>query len=75
MFHTSTAMLVAILTTAVAQAAVTPGYNVEVPEEIMTPDTIETRIGTMEFYEGVPTEKTVNYPGSHAQRGNYLQII
>jgi len=59
MFHTSTAILVAVLTTAMAQAAVTPGYNVEVPEEIMTPDTVATRIGTMEFYDGVPTEKTV----------------
>ncbi len=65
MFHTSTAILVAVLTTAMAQAAVTPGYNVEVPEEIMTPDTVATRIGTMEFYDGVPTEKTVTAVYDH----------
>jgi len=65
MFHTSTAILVAVLTTAMTQAAVTPGYNVEVPEEIMTPDTVETRIGTMEFYDGVPTDKTVTAVYDH----------
>jgi hypothetical protein len=42
-----------------AQAATTPGYNVKVPEDIMTPDKVETRIGTLDFYDGVPTEETV----------------
>jgi len=36
----------------------TPGYNTKVPESIMTPDKVETRIGTLEFFDGIPTKKT-----------------
>ena len=27
----------------------TPGYNNKIPQEIMTPDTVQTRIGTLNF--------------------------
>jgi hypothetical protein len=37
----------------------TPNYNTHIPEEIMTPDTVETHIGTLEFFDGVPTPETV----------------
>ncbi len=33
---------------AFAQAP-TPGYNHTIPEQILTPDTVETRIGTLKF--------------------------
>ena len=36
----------------------TPGYNTKIPESIMTPDKVETRIGTLEFFDGVPTRET-----------------
>ena len=36
----------------------TPGFNFEIPEKIMTPDTVETRIGRLEFVDGVPTAAT-----------------
>jgi len=37
----------------------TPGYNQKIPEEIMTPDKVETsRLGTLHFVDGVPTEET-----------------
>ncbi|MBT3254927.1 MAG: DUF1254 domain-containing protein [Deltaproteobacteria bacterium] len=36
----------------------TPGYNTKIPESILTPDTVETRIGTLEFFDGIPTKKT-----------------
>lgn len=36
----------------------TPGYNFRIPEKIMTPDRVETRIGTLEFVDGVPTPET-----------------
>ena len=36
----------------------TPGYNFRIPEKIMTPDRVETRIGTLEFVDGVPTHET-----------------
>jgi len=36
----------------------TPGFNQKIPEKIMTPDTVETRIGTLRFVDGVPTAET-----------------
>ncbi len=36
----------------------TPGYNTKIPEHIMTPDRVETRIGTLEFFDGIPTKET-----------------
>lgn len=37
----------------------TPGYNNEIPDSIMTPDKVKTRIGTLKFSDGLPSEKTV----------------
>ena len=42
-----------------AQAQATKGYNHKIPEKIMTPDKVETRIGTLEFFDGMPTKATV----------------
>lgn len=39
-------------------AQTTPGYNQLIPEKIMTPDRVETRIGVLEFDDGVPTTET-----------------
>jgi hypothetical protein len=30
----------------------------DIPESITTPNTVETRIGTLEFFDGIPTKKT-----------------
>lgn len=38
----------------------TPGYNHKIPEKIMTPDKVETRIGTLEFFDGMPLPETVD---------------
>ena len=38
---------------------VTPGYNRKIPEKILTPDRVETRLGTLEFFDGMPSEATV----------------
>ncbi|QEG43633.1 DUF1254 domain-containing protein [Roseimaritima ulvae] len=38
----------------------TPGYNQKIPEKIMTPDRVETRIGTLEFSDGRPNQATVD---------------
>ncbi|KPA21705.1 hypothetical protein shim_24120 [Shimia sp. SK013] len=35
-----------------------PGYNTPIPEDIMTPDVVETRIGTLRFDDGRPTPET-----------------
>jgi hypothetical protein len=36
----------------------TPNYNTYIPPEIMTPDTVETSISTLNFFDGVPTRET-----------------
>ena len=35
----------------------TPGFNTKIPESILTPDTVETRVGTLEFFDGIPTKE------------------
>ena len=53
------AVLAAALMTPTAFAQEpTPGYNNKILESIMTPDKVETRIGTLEFFDGIPTKKT-----------------
>ena len=42
-----------------ATEAPTPGFNFKIPEKIMTPDSVATRLGTLKFVDGVPTEETV----------------
>ena len=37
----------------------TPGYNNKIPDTILTPDTVDTRIGTLKFFDGSPTKDTV----------------
>ncbi len=39
-------------------STLTPNYNTRIPKKIMTPDRVETRIGTLEFYDGLPTKET-----------------
>lgn len=32
---------------------VTEGYNHKMPQEIMTPNAVQTRLGTLHFYDGI----------------------
>ncbi len=43
----------------------------DIPEEITTPDTVETRIGTLKFFDGFPDDKTTQlvYDNLDFQRG------
>ena len=36
-----------------------PEYAANVPPSIMTPDTVQSRIGTLKFFDGLPDEETV----------------
>jgi hypothetical protein len=36
----------------------TPGYNTPIPENIMTPGTVKTRLGTLNFTDGMPSAET-----------------
>jgi hypothetical protein len=38
----------------------TPKFNTEIPEKIMTPDQVSTRLGTLEFFDGMPTDATAS---------------
>ncbi len=43
----------------------TPGFNHHIPAEIMTPDSVETRIGRLEFFDGFPTAATTRTVYDH----------
>ena len=42
-----------------AEKDATPGFNIKIPEQIMTPDKVDSRIGQLTFFDGVPTGDTV----------------
>ncbi len=33
-------------------------YNTDIPEKILTPDVVDTRIGTLNFFDGLPSDET-----------------
>ncbi|CCV14362.1 DUF1254 domain-containing protein [Mesorhizobium sp. STM 4661] len=41
-----------------AYAQNTPGYNQKIPDQIMTPSKVETTIGTLDFFDGMPSPAT-----------------
>lgn len=49
---------VSALAIATAHAQNTPGFNHKIPAQIMTPDKVETRLGTLNFVDGIPTAET-----------------
>ncbi len=61
-------MMKAIMCAAVATIAATaawaqnqpaPKYKANVPPSVTTPDTVQTRIGTLKFHDGLPDKETV----------------
>jgi hypothetical protein len=59
--HAITLALLAIAASAPAwgQGQPTPKYSAKVPPSIQTPDTVQTRIGTLKFFDGLPDQDTV----------------
>lgn len=57
--------------TAQAQTAPKMKMTTDIPESITTPDTVETRLGTLKFVDGFPDEATVQkvYDNLDFQRG------
>src|ERR1700733_6749156 len=39
-------------------SSTTPNFNTHIPDKIMTPDRVSTRIGDLEFFDGMPTDAT-----------------
>ncbi|TPG75241.1 DUF1254 domain-containing protein [Pseudomonas arsenicoxydans] len=54
-----------------ASTAVAQSYKTDIPPSIVTPDTLETRLGTLHFTDGFPDEETVQkvYDNLDFQRG------
>jgi hypothetical protein len=38
-------------------SATIPGYKYKIPQQIMTPDMLETRISTRRFFDGLPIKE------------------
>jgi len=43
-----------------ADTQVPDGYNTPIPVSIMTPDVVDTRLGKLEFFDGVPTPESAD---------------
>jgi hypothetical protein len=54
-----TAALALPLIVTIADAQTAPKYSAKVPPYITTPDKVETRIGTLRFFDGLPDTETV----------------
>ena len=44
------------------------GYDTPIPESIFTPDTVETRLGPLEFFDGLPT-------APDGKEANWIQTV
>ncbi|MEJ2333741.1 MAG: DUF1254 domain-containing protein [Desulfobulbaceae bacterium] len=60
-----------LLTFSTAGETANPKYKTDIPANITTPDSVETRLGTLNFFDGMPDEKTVQlvYDNLDFQRG------
>ncbi len=69
----SIAILAAFAATSIAYGQTERSYRMttEIPAEITTPDTVDSRIGSLEFNDGFPTDETVQkvYDNLAFQRG------
>jgi hypothetical protein len=52
-------LLMAVMVPAWGQGQPEPKYSAKVPPDITTPDTVQTRIGTLKFFDGLPDPETV----------------
>ena len=56
----SVALAATIASAAAADDTIPPGFNTPIPKSILTPDKVETRLGTLTFFDGVPTGDTAS---------------
>ena len=68
-----------LVTSSIGATPPTPGYNQSIPSEVLTPETVKTRIGTLKFFDGLPDDATVKavYDNLDFLRGTeaFLQFI
>ena len=53
----------------------TPGFNTKIPEWVLTPDTVETKLGTLEFFDGIPNEKAAAALFANLDLNRALQVL
>ncbi len=51
-------LVVLLLTSSVSAEEPTPGFNNKIPADVLTPSKVETKVGTLEFFDGIPTKET-----------------
>jgi hypothetical protein len=59
----------------VSWAQPTPGFNTKIPEWVLTPDKVETKLGTLEFFDGIPNEKAAKALFYNLDLNRALQVI
>ncbi len=66
-----TSSFAAICSASFAMAQDSPDYAANVPDSIIVPDSFETRLGTLEYFDGLPTPETatVAYDALNLARG------
>ena len=57
---TAVVVINALLTPTILAQETTPGFNNKIPESILTPDEIKTKVGTLKFFDGIPTKETAS---------------
>ena len=80
MFRTSIIIVVAFVATLFSAGAAvaerpTPGFNYKIPECIMTPNLVKTSIGTMQFYDGLPTKRTAQKTFDYLKTARAVQVF
>lgn len=53
----------------------TPGYNTKIPPSVLTPDAVKTRIGTLEFFDGIPDKKAAKALFANLDLNRGLQVL
>ena len=70
-------MAVALSLLASATTAVAASYKMttDIPEAVTTPDRVETSIGTLKFFDGVPDQATVSSVYDYVDRARAVEVF
>lgn len=60
---------------AMGEEAKTPGFNQLIPPSIMTADEVETSIGTLRFFDGLPNAQTVDLVYDNLDRMRGVEVF
>ena len=69
------ALAVVLIVPAVLAQEPTPGYNTKIPEWVLTPDKVETKLGTLQFFDGIPDEEAAEALFVNLDLNRALQAI